>query len=896
MRLGMYEVIALLGQGGMGEVYRARDTRLKRDVAIKVLPADVAGDRDRMTRFQREAEVLAALNHPHIAHIYGLEESPDQAGRHVHALVMELVEGEDLSLRIARGRLPLEEALAIARQLAEALEYAHVNGIVHRDLKPANIKVAGGDGSGDAPAVKVLDFGLAKALDPAGTSVNQMNSPTITTPGMTGAGVVLGTAGYMSPEQARGAAVDKRADIWAFGVVLFEMLTGRRLFEGETVSDTIAAVLRAEPEWTRLSAETPPTVRKLLGRCLEKDRKRRLQDIGDARIELDEVGHDDAGAPQAAPGMVAPAPMRTPGAMWALVAALTVACAALGWMAIGRQSGDVDAAQHWRFRLHSDRFLVGGRAVALSPDGTTLAFAAAVQTGGRAIYVRKIDELAARILPGTEQAVELFFSPDSQWIGFSAGGLKKIPVSGGQPITVSPLNANGGSVWAPDGTIYFSSVIGGNIGLWKVASSGGQPTQVAAAQANETGLYHPELSDDGKTLLATVAAGLGSAPRIAAYDLATGRRTIVMEGAGDPRIVNRDYLLVSQPGRVMAVRWNARSLTSEGRLTPLLEGVATNESMRATMAFSRNGALVYVAGAATGATQGHITLVDRSGRKQLMPGNPRGYWDPRVSPDGKRIAFDSRGEDIFVADLSTGATSRLSFSGEEDETPVWSPDGARVAYSSTRGAERLVFIRSADGSGSEHKAFAIPAQGHIHLRDWSPDGGTLLFDFRDTNGTRNDIRALDLATGKERPVVESPANEGQARLSPNGKFMAYTSNESGRYEVYVLAFPVGQGRWQVSTAGGVQPEWSADGKELFFRHNGRLQAARISNAPSFAAAPPQPIESFEDKGWDANSSGHSHWTRAGERFLFFEGGAEGLSSEIQVLLGWQSLLGAPKPR
>jgi eukaryotic-like serine/threonine-protein kinase len=813
-RIGAYEIVGPLGAGGMGEVYRARDTRLKRDVALKVLPVNVAQDPERLERFQREAELLASLNHPHIAHLYGVEHAGDATPTssiraRMQALVMELVDGPTLAERLSEGPLPLAEATSIARQLIDALEYAHARGIVHRDLKPANIKLSAADGP-DPCTVKVLDFGLAKALDTTVSGVNPLNPPTITSPMATAAGVLLGTAAYMSPEQARGGVADKRADIWAFGVVLWEMLTGRQLFPGETVSDTIAAVLRQEVDWAALPAETPARVRRLLGRCLQRDRHRRLQDIGDARLELDEVEEP------LAPALQSPqVRSRSRAVFWSSVAAALLVGAAvaqvLRWPAAS--SGPAAAAK-WRFSIPVAEFPNGGRVAALSPDGSTLAYINRLADGSNAIHVRRGDEVTARVLPGTEEAQELFFSPDGQWIGFSTNTLNKVSVHGGLPVEIARRNANGGAAWSSDGTIYFSSVTGGGTFLWKVAATGG--TAIESARPEGPGqLLHPELALGERTLLFTHNTSEGLV-RVVALDLTSGRRWTVVEGAADPRVIDDNRLLVSQAGRVMVAWLSGAQPTVTGGLVPFLDGVATYTGHRASLTFSRTGALVFVPGGASASLRGRVVFVDRTGNQTPIRGEGRAFWDFRPSPDGRAIAFDARDEDIMVLDIKTGATTRLSFRKEEDETPVWSPDSQRVAYTSTRGAERLIFIRNADGSGHEQKVFSAPATSHIHLRDWSRDGKTLIYDVRqirdgssltqsgqgvaaaEQSDTGMDIHALDLPTGQTRVILATAALEAQGRVSPNQKWLAYTSNESGRHEVYVIGYPDGAGRWQVS--------------------------------------------------------------------------------------------------
>ena len=698
-KFGFYEVVSQIGAGGMGEVYQAHDSKLARDVAIKVLPEAFAHDAERLSRFQREAKMLAALNHPNIATIFGLEHSDG-----VQYLVMELVSGETLQERVKRdGAVPIEEALAIAKQIAEALEAAHEKGIIHRDLKPANVKLT------PEGKVKVLDFGLAKAFAGDATSEEIGNSPTLSM-AATMQGVILGTAAYMSPEQAKGKAVDKRTDIWAFGCVLYELLTGKQAFYGEDITEILAAVVRAEPDWQALSAATPLKVRDLLRRCLQKDKILRMRDAGDARIEI----HEALAAP--------PTAVATPGAPAVHLSAET----------------GVDGSLYTAL----------GPSALLSPDGTRLALVASGADQKRRIYIRSLDQLQATALSGTENARDPFFSPDSQWVGFFADGkLKKISVQGGVAVMLCDAPTDRGGSWGEDGTIVFTPDI--VVALSKVSSMGGtpQPSTTLDMEVCETTQRWPQVLPGGKTLLftsGTTAAGLSLEDAdIVVYSMASGQRKTVQRGGFYARYLPSGHVVYMREGTLFALPFDLQRLTVTGQPVPILDGVAAAPSSGgAQFSFSETGNLVYVAGG-SGSQKLSLYWMDREGKFQPLLETPGGYSNPAFSPDGKRLAleiFDGKRRDIWVYGWERDTLARLTFGGGNNGYPVWTPDGQRIVYSSQEkgGVFNLWWIR-ADGAGdaqrlAESKYFQIG-------RSWRPDGKVLAF--RQFNpGTGWDIMTL----------------------------------------------------------------------------------------------------------------------------------------------------------
>jgi len=820
-RLGVYEVTAQIGEGGMGQVFRARDTKLDRDIAIKILPAAFAHDVDRLARFQREAKTLASLNHPNIAIIHGLEQAGD-----VHALVMELVEGDDLSERIARGAIPIDEALPIAKQIAEALEAAHEQGIIHRDLKPANIKVRS-DGT-----VKVLDFGLAKAMEPtAALSVSHSMSPTITTPAMTQAGMILGTAAYMSPEQARGRPVDKRTDIWAFGCVLYEMLAGKRAFRGEDVTDTIAAVVKEQPDLTRI----PVPARRLLESCLEKDPRKRLQAIGDMRLLI-----------EAAPRAVPPSRPRYGSAAWVVagVAALGVAVltpiALIHFREVPPETSLIRATILPPDNTTFD-FAQGLGLPALSPDGRRIVFGARTADGATPLWVRSLDALTAQPLAGTDGATFPFWSPDGEFIAFFADGkLKKIDASGGpaQTLTDAPLG-RGGS-WSRDGIILFGGgATGGS--LLRVSAAGGTSSP---ATTEETGSF-PWFLPDGQHFLYQAplanSGGVGTPIRVGSLD---GSPTTTI-GTGSNAVYAQGHLLFVRDSTLMAQRFDTERLTTREEAVPVAEQVqgVLNSGRVGAFSVSETGLLVYREGAGAGGSS--LTWFDRSGKQGTAVGEVGLLNEFRFSPDRQRVAVtvrDRAGFDIWIYEVSRGLRTRLTFDPASDRNPVWSPDGTSIVFSSNRKGTFDLYRKAVDSVGTEELLYANDLDKTP--TSWSTDGKWLLYDaFGPTSKTGRDLWALPLTP--ERPgtalkpslVLQTEFNEVDARFSPNGQWILYVSNESQRNELYATPFPPAPsglgGKLLISTAGvsglaGIS-RWREDGREIFYASLDRkLMAAEVT--------------------------------------------------------------------
>nr|MBA3477756.1 protein kinase [Lautropia sp.] len=816
--LGPYEIAAQIGVGGMGEVYRATDTDLARQVAIKVLPASVAADPDRLARFDREAKTLAALNHPNIAAIYGLEKSSG-----ITALVMELVEGPTLAALIAKAAIPTDEALSIARQIAEALEAAHEQGIIHRDLKPANIKLRP-DGT-----VKVLDFGLAKALESAPNAGDFTASPTITSPAMTQAGVILGTAAYMAPEQARGKTVDKRADIWAFGCVLFEMLTGARAFNGDDLTDTIVAVVGKEPDWQALPAGAS-CVRPLLGRCLKKDPKQRLQAIGDARIQIDELmsGTSDEVAPNgdlAISRRVAPAAIAGL-ACGALIAALVT------WAVI--RPATQPPGQSWRFEIvplpaQALSTQDADRNIAISPDGRHIVYRAGPPTQ---LVVRATDRLDARPLEGTADARYPFFSPNGQWIGFFDGAtLKRVSVTGGPVITICPSRIPRGASWGDDGTIVFATQDTAT-GLLRVSAGGGEPTVLTRPDAaqGERDHYHPSLLPDGRGILfTTVPLNPAEPTQVAVMDLKTGQRKTLIRNGSQPEYVETGHLLYVVAGTLSAVRFDLGRLEVQSDPMLVVDDVGELDRVSADYTVSRQGTLVHVTvGAAD--TPGSLVWVDRTGRETPIGAPLHIYSTPRLSPDGTRIAVTIREQqdDVHVFDLKRGTLMRLASSSSDECCPIWTPDGQRIVFASDRNGAFNLYAQAADGTGrverlttsanSQHPGWVAPDGSGVLGSEISPTsaGDVLWFPLQ----APSSLSAATPPSSSSSPVerlVQSAAIDYFPEVSPNGRYVAYQSNESGRDQVYVRPFPrVNDGVWPVSPSGGTRPAWAKTGRELFY--------------------------------------------------------------------------------
>ncbi len=817
-RLGSYEVAAQIGAGGMGEVYQAHDTKLGRDVAIKVLPEAVAHDAERLARFQREAKMLAALNHPNIATIFGLEQSGA-----THYLVMELVPGETLQERVKRGgAVPVEEALTIAKQIAEALEAAHEKQIIHRDLKPANVKVT------PEGKVKVLDFGLAKAFEGDTTNQDMGNSPTLSH-AATMQGVILGTAAYMSPEQARGKSVDKRTDIWAFGCVMYELLTGKQTFHGEDVTDILAAVVRVEPDWQALPAATPVKIRDLLRRCLQKDVNRRARDAGDVRIEVEE----SLAAP-ATPEAVKPAKgIRALGrrAFIFSLGALLIGAAIASLAVWNLKPSPPQRVTRTVINLLPGQQLAvfeNGSALAISPDGGLLAYIA-TQGGVQQLYLRAMDSLEAKPMAGTEGAIDPFFSPDGQWLGYFAGGrLKKISVTGGAALTIGDAVQPRGASWGGGDKIAFAPT--GASAIQQVPDAGGAPQPLTRFEKGEGSHRWPDFLPGGKAVL--FATGIDGG-QIAVQSMETGERRNLATG-GFPQYAQSGHLIYTQAGTLMAVPFNAQRLTATGTAVPVLEGVLQSAvNGVAQYSISATGSLVYIPGGTQG-DQRRLVWVNRTGTEAplAIPGNS--YEAPRVSPDGKRIAMSIQGQEtqIWLYDISREALSRLTFQKKLNADPTWTPDGKRIAYYSNMEGPVNLYWQLADGSGGPERL--TTSDYFQNPNSWSPDGQLLAY--HEVNPTtQRDIWVLRLKDRKAEPFVRTPADESAPRFSPDGRWLAYVSNESGHFEVYVQPYPGPGGKWQISTNGGTEPVWNPNGRELFYRNGEKMMAVDISSQPGFSA-------------------------------------------------------------
>jgi serine/threonine-protein kinase len=848
-----YRLAEKIGEGGMGVVWRALDTKLDREVAIKVLPEIFARDAERLARFEREAKLLAALNHPNIAAIYGLEQA-DQT----RFLVLELVPGESLDVTLARGALAMDEALGVCAQIAAGVQAAHDQGILHRDLKPANIRRT------PQGRVKVLDFGLGKALMNAGPSGDPMLSPTITQAG-TIAGSILGTASYMSPEQARGKPLDRRSDVWSFGCILYETLAGERAFPGETISDVIAKVIQGEPDWSLLPKFLPPGIRRLLGRCLQKDAEKRIRDIGDARLEMAEAlaaptevhpgagGVAGAGAHGAATHEAGTSTEASAGARRAergrWIAGFTAALVAgmvAGGFGVSLRSRSAPAPSAGRSMrvemvLPSDAPLAAGSFInplALSPDGRLLVYVG-VQKGIRRLYLRDLNRFDVTPISGTEGAEGPFFSPDGEWVGFHADGkLKKVSVRGGLPQKILDTVDFRGAAWGPDGTIAASTDQRGPLITVPAAGGTAKPLTTLDPAKGEWGHRFPRFLPGGRAVIYEAHEG-GFNPEDAlvyAVSLDTGVRTFLMRASDDVHYVPPGYLIYVQAGHLLAVPFDAAALKVTGVPRPIGEGALMQRNTGAVhLAVSDNGTMIYAAGDPIGDTS-EVYWILKGGGTQTYGVHPALYRWPRLSPDGRRIAMQVIGTHVqgtWIAPVGSEDFTKLT----TGVSPIWSPSGDRIYF--TMQLDRGLYWKSSDGSGAEELVLKDPlVESPTSI---SPDGKTLAFTRRDPK-TSLDIMTV-ATSGKEppRPLVQTNAQEGGARFSPDGHYVAYVSDEGGAFEVYLMDYPGPGGRWQISRTGGKDPIWSADGHRLYYRAGDNLMSVALETHPVFHSGAPETV-------------------------------------------------------
>jgi eukaryotic-like serine/threonine-protein kinase len=890
-RLGPYEILSPLGAGGMGKVWRAHDAKLKRDVAIKVLPETLAADPERLTRFEREARTLAALNHPHIAQVYGFEDSAAAC-----ALVMELVPGESLATRLARGPVPLREALELARQVAEGLEAAHEQGIVHRDLKPANLQLT------PAGVVKILDFGLAKAVAPvaADATTELTSGPTLTSPAqMTQAGVVLGTAPYMSPEQARGLSVDTRTDVWAFGAVLYELLTGARAFPGPTITDILAQILERDPDWTRLPATLPVAVRTLLQRCLKKDPRRRLHDIADARLDLEDALAEGVSTTMAVPHQ----PQAGKPLLAGLATGLVIGAIALGiWT--WRSAAPAAPPRVARFTID----LPPGQRIVpnwnthftFSRDSKTLLYLANAVTGIVGLHERRLDEVESRLLPDGQGLGNPIYSPDGRWLAAvdrNKALLVKIPLGGGAPLPITPVEMAFQGDWGSDGYLYWTNQLIGAV--IRTPENGGKNepvTELDVARQERTHRY-AKLLPGGKALIFTVGSGGVDSyddARIDAFDLATKKRKPIVQGGTSPRYSPSGHIVYARSGSLYAVPFDTARLEATGMPVKVLDGVLMSINIgSAYFDISPAGDLAYAAGPKE---NGERTLqwVDRQGKTAQLPLPARSYLNPRISPDGKQLAVEVEGvnHDFYVYDFDRAVATNMTNDGLS-HAPIWTPDGKHIAYRSWKGGKMTLWWMPSDRS-AEPERLLTKLDGWQQAVSFSPDGKNLVFDQMGVE-RRSAVWVLPMEGDREpHPFAATAFPVGAGKFSPDGKWMVYCSMESGKAEIHVQPWPGPGSKIQISSEGGMDPVWRRDGKEIFYRNGTKMMAVAVSTQPAFQAGRPQLLWEGDYMFGPSSGCGLKGTTTTsydvspdGRRFLMIrETDQKMYATKIVVVLNW----------
>jgi len=881
-KIGQFRIERELGRGGAGVVYLGHDTKLDRSVAIKSLPAELMDNPKARSRFAREARVLASLNHPNIATIY--EELKEAEG--TGYLVLEYIPGDTLAERIRRGRLKLEEALTIGLQIAEAVAAAHEHGVIHRDLKAGNIKIT------PEGKVKVLDFGLAKAV--SGETLDQQS--TITQPGQ-----VMGTPSYMSPEQARGQPTDERSDIWSFGCVLYEMLTAKVPFKGETISDTMAGILEREPDWQVLPESTPANILVLLRRCLEKDRHRRLQHIGDAVIEIDETLNLSATAPPVTTTSLGISHPRVPRQLAVWAAACLIVVAVVTSLALWNpwRTSSLPKSQLSRFVINlpqgeSIASIGVGSAVALSPDGTRLAYV--VRRGNsNHLCLRSLEDFDAKTIQGTEDAQAPFFSPDGNWIGFCAEGkLKKVSLLGGAPQTICETQLSGEGCWLEDDTIVFAD--GQKYGLWQVTASGGEPKQLTTALKlprgkREHSHLYPHILPEGKGVLFTISSP--GQNLIATFSFETGQYRTLIERGSRAHYVQTGHLIYSLAGDLIAVPFDLKAMKVTGPPLPVVEGVMLSGWYeRAHFSVSRNGSLVYIPGGAVPAANGRLVRVDRTGKVEALPFPLGDYQSPRISPDGERLLVVECEPipQLWVFELVRG--SKLRFTDDRGDTywAIWSPDGKQIVFNSSLGGATMdLYSKPADGSAQEKRLTEHTNQLNLLPKSWADDGKTLIIIQAVDPNTGADIAMLPYdAGGTPQPLINTRFNEFHPMISPSGRWLAYSSDESGRAEIYIKAYPGPGGAIPVTTDGGMEPVWDPSEKELYYRDDtgDKLFKVSILTEPTVQIGSPELL--FEGRFlWSSSFWGRNYdISPKGDFFILIEEGEMQPAAQINVVLNW----------
>jgi Tol biopolymer transport system component len=865
-QVGPFRIERELGRGAVGVVYLAHDTKLDRSVAIKSLPAEVMANPKARSRFSREARLLASVNHPNIATIHEVLEEAEGVGY----LVLEYVPGQTLAERIAKSQLKLEEALSIGLQIAEAVAVAHEHDVIHRDLKPGNIKIT------PEGKVKVLDFGLAKAV--GGEALDQQS--TVTEPGR-----VIGTPAYMSPEQARGKPADKRSDIWSFGCVLYEMLTAKVPFKGETISDTLANILQTDPEWQALPESTPANIRSLLRHCLKKDPHRRLRDIGDAGIEIDET-LSSLTVSVATVEKMRPVGMRRLIAVITCLVFVAVAASLTTWF-LSRPKKTPAPAIPMRF-LISPPEKMSFRQYDLplvSADGQQIVFSGLDESGNAYLWVRKMDSLSAQRLSGTEGALFPFWSPDSRFIGFFADGkLKKIDASGGPALTLAEAPISWGGTWSRDGAIVFAPTFADP--LHRVSAAGGEETPVTTLDQSRQEISHrwPYFLPDGRHFLYLAGSPQQEENGIYIGSLDSEESKFLLGADSNVVYAPPGFLLFGREQTLMAQPFDAKKLQATAEPFPIVEQVGRSGFFSLmTFSVSENGVLVYRSG---GFANSSLVWFDRAGKKLGEVGEPGDYSNPALSPDERRLAVcvrdrQSERRDIWIGDLTRGTTSRFTFDPADDLNPVWSPDGSRIIFTSERKGQRDIYEKAASGTGQVQ--LLLESEYFKHTEDWSSDGKFLVYNAHPQGSS--DVWVLPLSGGDEkaRPLLEEAFSEHQAQFSPNGRWLAYTSNETGQPQIYVQSFPPAGGKWQVSMAGGLVAKWRRDGKELFYIERNKLMAVEVNtDGSTFEAGIPKAL--FEANFGPILRNPYLV-SGDGQRFLIITP-VEQTTSPITVVLNW----------